>query len=349
MELRTLGNSGLKVPVLCLGTATFGGEGPLFSNWGTTDAAEATRMIDVCLDAGANFFDTADVYSDGASETLLGIALKGKRNRALISSKLTLQFGQDERCSGSSRSWLIEGLDASLKRLGTDYLDILQLHAFDARTPIEETLSTLEQFIQSGKVRYIGVSNFSGWQLMKSLAVSEQCGFSRYVAHQVYYSLLGRDYEHDLMPLGQDQGVGAIVWSPLGWGRLTGKIRRGEPWPRGSRLHETANFGPDVEDEAVYKVVDIIDEIAEETGKSVPQIAINWLIGRPTVSSVIMGARNESQLLDNLGSSSFSLSNEQIERLDRASATSIPYPHYPYHKLDGFKNLNPPLIHMQQS
>ncbi|MFB9951443.1 aldo/keto reductase [Rhizobium puerariae] len=347
MEYRNLGASGLKVPVLSFGAGTFGGSGPLFSHWGTTDVEEARRLVDICLEAGVNLFDTADVYSAGASEEVLGQAIKGRRDAVLISTKASLPTGDLNAPGpndwGSSRHRLIRSVEAALKRLGTDHIDIFQLHAFDASTPVEEVVSTLDRLVQDGKLRYIGVSNFSGWQIMKSLAAAEKHGWNRYVANQVYYSLVGRDYEWDLMPLGRDQGLGALVWSPLGWGRLTGKISRTRPIPAGSRLHETADFGPPVDDELLYKVVDALEEVATETEKSVPQVAINWLVSRPTVSSVIIGARNEEQLRQNLGATGWSLTKEQVEKLDRASAVTAPYPHFPYRRQEGFARLNPPI------
>ena len=343
MEYRNLGGSGLKVPVLSFGTGTFGGQGPLFSAWGRSGADEARRLVDICLDAGANLFDSADVYSNGASEEILGAAIKGRRDKVLISTKMGLPMGDGPFDAGSSRRRLLASVDSALRRLGTDYIDLLQLHAFDAFTPVEEVLSTLDTLVRAGKLRYVGVSNFSGWQLMRSLAVAERHGWQRYVAHQVYYSLLGRDYEWELMPLARDQGVGALVWSPLGWGRLTGKIRRGQPLPENSRLHATAQFGPPVDEERLYAIVDVLDTIAAETGRTVPQIAIAWLVTRPTVSSVIIGARDESQLRNNLGAVSRSLSPAQIKRLDEASAVMPPYPYYPYHIQEGFARLNPPL------
>ncbi|WP_417837385.1 aldo/keto reductase [Thalassospira tepidiphila] len=342
MEYRQLGNSGLRVPVLSLGTGTFGGQGPLFSNWGTTDAVEASSLIDICLDHGVNLFDSADVYSDGASETVLGQAIKGRRDRVMISTKLGLPMGEGPNDYGTARGRLITGTEQALSRLGTDYIDLLQLHAFDAYTPIEEVLVTLDELIRAGKIRYIGVSNFAGWQIMKSLSIAERHGLSRYVANQVYYSLVGRDYEWDLMPLGKDQRLGAMVWSPLGWGRLTGKISRNTPIPAQSRLHETSQFGPPVDDATLYDIIDVLNEIAGETGKTVPQIAINWLLQRPTVSSVIIGARNQQQLIDNLGAVGWSLNDDQIARLNNVSERMPPYPHYPYYIQDGFALLNPP-------
>ncbi|MES5487522.1 aldo/keto reductase [Bradyrhizobium sp. INPA03-11B] len=344
MEYRNLGASGLKVPALSFGTGTFGGQGPLFSAWGRSDASEARRLVDICLEAGVNLFDTADVYSNGASEEILGAAIKGRRDKVLISTKTGLPMGDGPLDAGTSRYRLVAAVDTALRRLGTDYIDLLQLHAFDAFTPIDEVLSTLDTLVRAGKLRYVGASNFSGWHLMKSLGIAERHGWPRYVAHQVYYSLVGRDYESELMPLALDQGVGALVWSPLGWGRLTGKIRRGQPLPKNSRLHETAQFGPAVDDERLYTIVDALDAVAAETGRTVPQMAIAWLLTRPSVSSVIIGARDEAQLRDNLGAVGWSLSPEQIARLDKASAMMPAYPYYPYRIQEGFARLNPPPV-----
>ncbi|MFI7642618.1 aldo/keto reductase [Nonomuraea sp. NPDC049400] len=344
MEYRQLGASGLKVPALSFGAGTFAGKGELFGAWGSTDVAQARRLVDISLDAGVTMFDTADVYSDGASEEVLGQALKGRRDRALISTKAGLPTGDGPGDAGTSRPRLIKAVDDALRRLGTGHIDLFQLHAFDAFTPVEEVLSTLDDLVRAGKLRYVGVSNFSGWQLMKSLATAERYGYPRYVAHQVYYSLVGRDYEWELMPLGLDQGVGAVVWSPLGWGRLTGRIRRGRPLPAGSRLHKTAAFGPPVADEHLYTVVDALDEIAAETGRSIPQVALNWLLQRPTVSSVIVGARDESQLRENLGAIGWDLTPDQVARLDAAGAVTAPYPYFPYRRQEGFARLNPPAV-----
>lgn len=344
MEYRNLGASGLKVPALSFGTGTFGGQGPLFSAWGRSDASEARRLIDICLEAGVNLFDTADVYSNGASEEILGAAIKGRRDKVLISTKTGLPMGDGPLDAGTSRYRLIAAVDAALRRLGTDYIDLLQLHAFDAFTPVDEVLSTLDTLVRAGKLRYVGASNFSGWHLMKSLGIAERHGWPRYVAHQVYYSLVGRDYESELMPLALDQGVGALVWSPLGWGRLTGKIRRGQPLPKNSRLHETAQFGPAVDDDKLYAIVDALDAVATEAGRTVPQVAIAWLLTRPSVSSVIIGARDEAQLRDNLGAVGWSLSPDQIARLDKASAVMPAYPYYPYRIQAGFARLNPPPV-----
>src|SRR3984957_9852484 len=310
MEYRRLGLSGLTVPALSFGTGTFGGVGRL-SAWGTTDATEARRLLDICLDAGVSMFDSADVYSLGESERVLGQAIKGRRDKVLISTKATFRFGDGPNDVGSSRQHLLAAVDGALGRLGTDYIDLFQLHGFDAFTPPEEVLATLDTLVRAGKIRYVGVSNFSGWHLMKSLAVADKHGFPRYVANQTYYSLVGRDYEWELMPLGLDQGVGAVVWSPLGWGRLTGKIRRGQPLPETSRLHKTADKGPQMDDEYLFKVVDALDAVARQTEKSVPQIALNWLLQRPTIATVVIGARNDEQLRQNLGAVGWTLTPEQ--------------------------------------
>ena len=344
MEYRQLGASGLKVPALSFGAGTFGGRGPLFSAWGKIESNEARRMVDICLDAGVTLFDTADVYSDGASEEVLGKAIQGKRQQLMISTKTTLPMGDGPHDGGSSRERLIRSCEASLRRLNTDHIDLYYLHAFDARTPVEEVLSTLDMLVRQGKIRYVGVSNFSGWQVMKSLSVADRYGYPRYITNQTYYSLVGRDYEWELMPLGQDQGLGAAVWSPLAWGRLTGEIRRGQPWPANSRLHETAQFAPPVDDEHLYRVVEVMEDIAAETQKTVPQIAINWLLQRPTVATVVMGARNESQLRQNLGAVGWNLSQEQMARLDQVSSVTPPYPYYPYRTQEGFARVNPPLV-----
>ncbi|MGI8605284.1 MAG: aldo/keto reductase [Verrucomicrobiales bacterium] len=340
MEHRQLGGSGFKVPVLSLGTGTFGGTTEFFRSWGSSGVEEATRLVDICLDAGLNMFDTADIYSNGVAEEILGKTIQGRRDAVIISTKATFRTGEGPNDLGSSRHYLLRAIEASLRRLGTDYIDLFQMHGFDALTPVEETLSTLDELVRSGKVRYIGCSNFSGWHLMKSLAVSEKYGLARYVAHQAYYSLIGRDYECELMPLAVDQKVGAVVWSPLGWGRLTGKLRRGAPKPKISRLNEkvAVDLGPQIADDYLFRVVETIDEVAKETGKSVPQIALNWLLQRPTVANVIIGARNEEQLRQNLGALGWKLNSEQIAKLDAASATP---PTYPYWHQRGFAERNP--------
>ena len=342
MEQRQLGRSGFKVPALSLGTGTFGGKGDFFKAWGSTDVAQARGLIDICLDAGLNMFDSADIYSAGSAESILGEAIKGRaRDGLIISTKATFRSGEGANDVGSSRHHLTRSVDAALKRLGTDYIDLFQLHGFDARTPVEETLGTLDGLVRAGKLRYIGVSNFSGWHLMKSLAVADRHGLTRYVAHQAYYSLVGRDYEWELMPLGLDQGVSAVVWSPLGWGRLTGKIRRGQPLPAASRLHVTADAGPPVTDDLLFRVVDALEQVGQEIGKTVPQVALNWLLQRPTVANVVVGARNEEQLRQNLGAVGWNLTPEQVARLDAASAKTLAYP---YWHQRFFAERNPPPV-----
>jgi aryl-alcohol dehydrogenase-like predicted oxidoreductase len=343
MDYRFLGTSGFRLPALGFGAGTFGGRGPLFGAWGNVEENEARRMVDICLERGVTLFDTADVYSEGASERVLGAALRGRRDAAIVSTKISLRAGDGPNDVGASRHHLLAATERALARLGTDYIDLLQLHHFDAMTRVESVMQTLDDLVRSGKVRFIGASNFSGWQLMKSLAAADRYGQARFVAHQTYYSLIGRDYEWELMPLGLDQGVGAVVWSPLGWGRLTGKLRRGEPLPAKSRLHDTLGWAPPVEDDRLYRVLDALESVARETDKTVPQIAINWLLSRPTVSSVLIGARDEAQLEQNLGAVGWALSAEQLARLDRASRVVPPYPYYPYHN-GQFGERNPPLV-----
>ncbi len=336
MEYRQLGRSGLKVPALSLGTATFGGTTEFFKTWGDTDVKEASRMVDLCIDNGVTLFDTADIYSKGASEEVLGAAIKGKD--VMVSTKATFSMSDTPNDVGSSRFHIIKACEDSLKRLQRDHIDLYFMHGFDALTPVDETLRALDDLITAGKIRYIGCSNFSGWHVMKSLATSEKNGLHRSVVYQGYYSLIGRDYEHELMPLGVDQGLGLMVWSPLGWGRLTGKIRRGQPLPEGRLKNGGEAGGPVVEDAYLYDVVDALDQVAAETGKTVPQVALNWLLQRPTVCNIVVGARNEEQLKQNLGAIGWNLSSEQVARLDAASAK---LPAYPYWHQMGFDSRNP--------
>jgi aryl-alcohol dehydrogenase-like predicted oxidoreductase len=326
MHYRRLGNSGLRVPALSFGTATFGGGNDFFKAWGSTDAAGASRLVAVCLEHGVSLFDTADVYSDGLAETILGEAIKGCRNQVLISTKVTFPMGTGPNDYGSSRQHLVAAVERCLERLGVEHIDLLQLHGQDFNTPVEETLATLDQLVRSGKVRYVGGSNFSGWHLMKSLAVADRYGYPRHVAHQVYYSLLNRDYEWDLMPLGVDQGVGALVWSPLGWGKLTGRIRRGVPAKPGTRAHDIAGTGPAYDDERLFRIVDVLTALAAQAGKTVPQVALNWLLQKPTIATLIIGARDEAQLVENLGAVGWYLTPAQVAALDAASDVPPPYP-----------------------
>jgi aryl-alcohol dehydrogenase-like predicted oxidoreductase len=330
MEYRQLGGSGLRVPVLSFGTATFGGSNEFFKAWGSTQAEEATRLVNLCLDAGVNLFDTANVYSRGLSEEILGKAITGLRNKVLISTKATFPMTDEVNDFGSSRIHLIKSCEDSLRRLGTDHIDIYHMHGFDANTPVDETLKTLDGLIQSGKVRYIACSNFSGWHLMKSLSVSERYGWSKYIAHQTYYSLLNRDFEWELMPLGVDQHVGTIVWSPLASGKLTGKYRRNQAAPKDARVSQGGNpvVNTIADDERLHDIVDVLDELQEETGKTISQISLNWLLQRPTVSNIIIGARNEEQLKQNLNAVGWNLSPEQVRKLDQASEILPPYPYW---------------------
>jgi len=341
MEYRQLGASGLHVPVLSFGTATFGGGNDFFKAWGSTEAEEAKRLIDICLEAGVNFFDTADMYSDGLAEEVLGKAIAGKqRDKLILSTKTTFTFGEPPNNQGSSRIHILKQIEGSLKRLGTDYIDVYHMHGFDGVTPVEETLRTLDDLIQSGKVRYIAASNFSGWHLMKSLGISKAHGWNRYVGHQVYYSLANREYEWELMPLAQDQQVGAIVWSPLSAGRLGGKYGRNKPVPQDGRVAQGGSPVPEmvVKEDIFYNTVDVLEEIAGEINKTVAQVALNWLLQRPTVSSIIIGARNEEQLRQNLDAIGWNLTVEQVKRLDEAS--TVP-PTYPYWHQWQNKTLNP--------
>jgi len=338
MEYRIVGGSGLNVPALSLGTGTFGGNDPFFSKWGNSDETAARRLVDICLEAGVTLFDTADVYSKGQSEEILGKAIKGRRDKLLVSTKVTFRMSDEPNDVGSSRFHILRSCEASLRRLNTDYLDIYTIHGFDARTSVEEPLRTLDTLVQSGKVRYIACSNFSGWHLMKSLAISEKYGWSSYVAHQAHYSLLRREYEWELMPLALDQNLGTFVWGPLSQGRLSGKFRRNQPVPAGSRMAQGAGEGPEIPEERLFRLVDVLDAISKETGKTVSQVSINWLLQRPTVASVLIGARGEEQLRENLGAVGWNLSAEQVARLDEASETDIIYP---YWHQRGFTERNP--------
>jgi aryl-alcohol dehydrogenase-like predicted oxidoreductase len=327
MEHRRLGSSGLKVPVLSFGAATFGGGSEFFKAWGSTDVAGARRLVDICLDAGVTMFDTANSYSRGASEEILGEALEGRRDEVLIATKATTPMGDGPNEGGSSRFHVVKAVEDSLKRLRSDHIDLLYMHEYDATTAIEEVVHTLDTLVTAGKVRYVAASNFSGWQLMKALAIADRYGWTRYAGHQVQYSLAVRDYEHELLPLGIDQQVGAVVWSGLGGSALTGKVRRGQELPKGSRLSEPAAGGLVAEAEHIYGIVDVLDELVEETGHSISQIALNWLLQRSTVASIVVGARTEEQLQDNLGAVGWSLDAEQVARLDQASRPTVPYPY----------------------
>ncbi len=337
MEYRTLGSSGLSVSGLSFGTGTFGGDHPFFGKWGHTHTAEASRLVGLCIDQGVNLFDTADVYSFGQSEEILGKALKGRRNQVLISTKATFRFSDDPNDVGHSRHHIINSVENALRRLGTEWLDLFILHGFDAKTSVDETVKTLDTLVQSGKVRAVGCSNYSGWHTMKTLAAQDRYGFSRLCVQQVHYSLLYRQMEWELMPLALDQNMGTMVWGPLSQGRLTGKIRPGKPIPEG-RVAQGAAEGPEVTDSVFAAVLKALETVAAEAERSVAQVALAWLLTRPSVSTVIIGARNETQLVDNLGAVGWSMTRKQIELIDRASETP---PIYPYWHQRGFSERNP--------
>jgi aryl-alcohol dehydrogenase-like predicted oxidoreductase len=340
MEYRTLGGSGLKVPALMLGAATFGGGSEFLRKWGASDVKEATALVDVAVEAGANMFDTADGYSAGLSEEILGQAIKGRRQQVLIATKTGMPMSEGPNDKGTSREKIVRSCEASLKRLGTDYVDLYQLHAFDALTPIEEMLHALDALTRAGKIRYFGVSNYSGWHLMKMLAIAERHGFPKPVTHQVYYSLVAREFEWELMPLGLDQNVGTLVWSPLSGAKLSGKIGRNRKAPEGSRAATDASW--EVPEERLFAVTDALEALSAETGHSVPRLALAWLLTRPTVSSVVIGARNVDQLRDNLGATEVRLAPEQLARLDEASAQRPTYPYW--HQRRTFLDRNPPPV-----
>jgi len=336
MEFRRLGRSGLRVPVLAFGTATFGGGTDFYRAWGSTDVAEAKRLVDVCLDAGVSFLDTANSYSTGLAEEILGAAIVGRRQEVILATKATFPMGPGPNEAGSSRHFLRRACEDSLRRLRTDHIDVYYMHGFDENTPVEETLKALDTLVTSGKVSYVACSNFSGWQLMKSLAISDRYGWAPYVAHQAYYSLVAREYEWELMPLAIDQGVGTVAWSPLAGGALSGKVRRGEPVPAGSRVSQLGlERAGDLE--RLYDIVAALEAIARETGKTVPQVALNWLLTRPTVSSVVIGARTEAQLRANLSAVGWRLDAVHVATLD---AVSNRRPIYPY----WHQRLNPRLV-----
>lgn len=340
MEYRKLGGSGLMVPALTLGTATFGGGNEFFRKWGETDVREATSMVDAALEMGCNFFDTADAYSAGLSEQILGATIKGRRDKVLLATKTGMAMDDGVNGMGTSREKIVRSCEASLKRLGTDYIDLYQLHSFDAMTPIEEMLHALDDLRRSGKIRYFGVSNYAGWQLMKMLALADRLALPRPVTHQVYYTLTDRDFEWELMPLGIDQDVGTLVWSPLAGAKLSGKVGRGKAPPADSRAATDASW--DIPTERLFAVTDVLEALSAELGQPVPRIALAWLLSRPTISSIVIGARNIIQLQDNLAATELRLDAAQIARLDAASAVRPPYPYW--HQRRTFLRRNPPPV-----
>jgi aryl-alcohol dehydrogenase-like predicted oxidoreductase len=327
MDYRQLGHSGLRVSALTLGTMTFGGRGH-WTRVGATEVDTATRQVDMCLDAGVNLIDTADVYSDGLSEEVVGKTLKGRRDRVLIATKARFAMGDGPNDAGLSRHHLIRACEASLRRLGTDYIDLFQVHEWDGHTPLEETLSALDHLVNSGKVRYIGCSNYAAWHIMKALGISERKNLQRFISQQIYYSLQARDAEYELVPVALDQGVGILVWSPLAGGLLSGKYRRGQDMPEGSRHLTDWNEPPVHDEDQLYDIVEVLVEIAEGRGVSAAQVALAWTLGRPGIATVVVGARTEEQLADNLGAADLTLEDDERARLDKVSAPRLMYPYW---------------------
>lgn len=329
MQMRMLGQTGLKVSALSFGTMTFGGRGR-FSVVGSTQISGARELIARCVDAGINLIDTADVYSFGAAEEVLGQAIAGRRDELLIASKCGFRIGEDSNAAGSTKHYIHRACDASLRRLGTDYIDLYQVHSVDELTAVEETLEALDDLVRAGKVRYVGCSNFASWHLMRALATSEARNLNRFVSLQAYYSLIARELEWELLPLCADQGLGVLVWSPLAGGLLTGKFERGSDDLSGTRREKFATPGLVDEDHA-FRIIDVLRELATERGVTVAQVAINYILHRPGVSSVIIGARNVEQLEDNLAAAGWQLEPDETRKLDEVSARPLPYPHWHQH------------------
>ncbi|GAA2600965.1 aldo/keto reductase [Winogradskya consettensis] len=327
MEYRQLGRSGLRISVLTMGTMTFGGKGN-FAMVGSTDVAEARRQVDQCLDAGINIIDTADVYSDGLSEEIVGEVLDGRRDDVLVATKVRMPMGSGPNDAGLSRHHIVAGCEASLRRLRTDHIDLYQVHEWDGQTPLEETLEALDLLVQQGKVRYVGASNYAGWQLMKALGAADRTGTPRFVSEQIYYSLQGRDAEYELVPAAVDQGLGVLVWSPLAGGLLSGKYRRGQEPPAGSRQLSEWNEPPVYDREKLYDIVEVLVAIGEERGVSAAQVSLAWLLGRPAVTSLVIGARTAEQLTDNLAAAELKLGDAERTRLDQVSAPDLLYPYW---------------------
>lgn len=343
MEYRFLGASGLEVSVLSFGTMTLGGEGR-FAAMGNVQVEEARRHVSICLDAGVNLFDTADIYSIGKSEEVLGQALGSHRKQIVLATKVFNRLKPGTNQAGLSRRHIIEACEASLRRLATDYIDLYQAHSFDTFTPLDETLRAFDDLIRAGKIRYAGCSNYTGWQLMKALWTSERLGIHRFISQQINYSLLARDAEHELVPAGLDQKAGIMAWSPLQFGLLSGKFRRGQPQPIESRLN-TLDAPGTIDPERLYRIVDILVEIASSRGVTPAQAALNWVMRKPGVDTVILGARTEEQLKDNLAAAAWTLSDEEVIRLDQASALPLPYPNWHQQKFGAERN--PPARHVR--
>jgi aryl-alcohol dehydrogenase-like predicted oxidoreductase len=329
MEMRFLGQSGLQVSTFAFGTMTFGTKGDYFSKLGATnDAAQARRLIEICLEAGVNLFDTSDAYSDGGSEEMLGKAIQGYRDQILLATKVFNRMGSGANDIGLSRAHIVRACEASLRRLGTDYIDLYQAHGFDALTPLDETLAAFDQLVQSGKVRYVGCSNYSGWHLMKALAISEIRGFERFISQQVYYSLIARELEYELVPLSLDQNVGILVWSPMAGGFLSGKYRRGQGGPAEARRSKVSDLAMTIPEEKAFDIVEVVCDVAEQRGVSAAEVALNWLLRKPGVTSVITGARSEEQLRQSLRAAAWRLSDEEMARLNQVSAPAAIYPYW---------------------
>jgi len=325
MEYRQLGRSGLRISPLTLGTMTFGGRGQ-FASVGATDVDGARRQIELAVDAGVNLIDTADVYSGGAAEEIVGQALGSRRDEVLLATKARFPMGKGPNDAGLSRHHLIRACEASLRRLQTDHIDLYQVHEWDGETPLEETLEALDHLVRSGKVRYVGCSNFAGWQVMKALGIAERAGLPRFMSQQIYLSLQERSAEYEIVPSAIDQGLGLLVWSPLAGGLLSGKYRRGENAPPGSRHATDWDEPPIYDEDKLYDTIEVLVEVAEGRGTSPAQVALAWLLGRPGITSVIIGARTDEQLADNLGAAALSLSAEESERLEAVSRPPLIYP-----------------------
>jgi aryl-alcohol dehydrogenase-like predicted oxidoreductase len=325
MEQRQLGRSGLRVSTLTLGTMGFGGKG-MFAPVGSIDVDGARRQIDMCLEAGMNVVDTADVYSGGVSEEIVGQAIEGRRDDVILATKVRFPMGRRPNDAGLSRHHVIEGCEASLRRLRTDHIDLYQLHEWDGQTPIEETLGALEHLLDSGKVRYVGCSNYTGWQMAKALGVADARGLPRFVSTQVYYSLQERSVEREILPACLDFGLGVLVWSPLAGGLLSGKYRRGQSAPEGSRHLTDWDEPPVYDEDRLHDTIDVLVEIADGHGVSAAQVALAWLLRRPGVTSLVVGARTEEQLADNLKAAELQLGEEEVGRLEEVSRTPLPYP-----------------------
>jgi aryl-alcohol dehydrogenase-like predicted oxidoreductase len=343
MEYRFLGASGLEVSVFSFGTMTLGGEGR-FAAMGNVQAEEARRQVEVCIEAGVNLFDTADIYSFGKSEEVLGQALGVRRKDIVLATKVFVRLEPGTNKAGLSRRHILEACDASLRRLGTDYIDLYQAHNFDSLTPLDETLRAFEDLIRAGKIRYAGCSNYSGWQLMKALSISARLGIQGYISQQINYSLLARDAEHELVPAGLDQRTGIMAWSPLQFGLLSGKFRRGQTKPTESRLNSVDAPGA-VDEERLFRIVDALAEIAAQRSISISQVALNWVVRKPGVDTVIIGARNEQQLRDNLATANWTLTDAEVEHLDEVSALPLPYPNW--HQQKFARDRNPPAKHIR--